>query len=267
MSCRRYDMRIKNFFRKKKKQLFVLRELIKKEKKHAQSETNFGQLWIVLDPLLHMAIFSFLATNWFKRDFENFPMYVLTGYNIYAFFSRATTGCITALVSNKSLLVQTKWKKEVFIEQRIYSAVVDFLYTCAAYLLFMVLFRIRPGIYSLLLIPDMLLMTILTYGAGKLLAVAYVFFADIRYFYDNFMILMMFASGIFYPEDILPDTVRWILEWNPVYLCIEIARDSVMYNRASGAYAWMRLLLWAATMFAAGNFVYSKKENAIMQKL
>lgn len=260
-------MRMKEFFKKKKKQLFVLRELTKKEKKHAQSETNLGQIWIVLDPLLHMAIFSFLVTNWFKRDFENFPMYVLTGYNIYVFFSRATAGSITALVSNKSFLVQTKWKKEVFIEQRIYSAVVDFLYTCAAYILFMVLFRMRPGIYALFLLPDMLLMTLLIYGVGKLLAVAYVFFADIKYFYENFMTLLMFASGLFYPKDILPDAARWILEWNPVYLCIEIARNSVMYNQATGAFVWLKLLLWTAALFAAGILVFSKKENAVMQKL
>lgn len=249
------------------REFFVLRELTKKEKKHMSSETKLGQLWVYVDPLLHMAIFSFLATNWFTHELENFPMYVLTGYYIYWFFRNATSGAVTALVSNKNLLVQTKWKKKIFVKQRIFSALQDFFHVCVPYAAFMVLFQIRPGWKCFLLIPDMLLMMLLAFGVGEILAVIYVFFADIRYFYDNFMILLLFASGIFYPPDIFPEGAKFVLELNPLYLCVEIARNSVMYDQYTGILQWVKLAVWAFALYLTGSIIFHKKENAIMQKL
>ncbi len=249
------------------REFFVLRELTKREKKHMRSETRLGQLWVFVDPLLHMAIFSFLAVNWFTHELENFPMFVLSGYYIYCFFRHGTTDSITALVSNKNFLIQTRWKKNIFVKQRVYSAFQDFIYSCVPYVGFMVLFHMKPGWKCFFLIPDMMLMMLLVYGIGKILAVTYVFFADIRYFYENFMILLLFASGVFYPPEILPDSAKFILEWNPLYLCIEIARNSVMYDQYIGIWSWLRLGVWAAVMYLAGSYIFNKKENAVMQKL
>lgn len=249
------------------KEFFVLRELTKREKKHQSSETRLGQFWVFVDPLLHMAIFSFLMTNWFPHELENFPMFVLLGYFIYYFFRNATTGAITALVSNKNFLIRTRWKKQIFVKQRIYSALQEFIYSCVPYAGFMILFHIKPGWKSFFLIPDMMLMTLLTFGIGKILAVIFVFFADIQYFYENFVILLLFASGTFYSAEILPDTTRFILEWNPIYLCIEIARNCLMYNQYTGIWSWLKLAAWALAMYLLGSFIFNKKESAIMQKL
>lgn len=231
------------------------------------SETRLGQLWVFIDPLLHMAIFSFLATNWFTHELENFPMFVLTGYCIYHFFRNATSDSITALVANKNFLVQTRWKKNIFVKQRIYSALQDFIYYCVPYAAFMVLFQIKPGWKCFFLIPDMLLMILLTFGIGKILAVIYVFFADIQYLYENFMVLLLFASGLFFPAEILSDSTKFILEWNPLYLCIEIARNSVMYNQYTGVFSWLKLAAWAFILYLSGSFIFNQKENAVMQKL
>lgn len=249
------------------REFFVLRELTKREKKHMSSETKLGQLWVYADPLLHMAIFSFLAVNWFTHELEHFPMFVLSGYYIYYFFRNATIGAITALVSNKNLLLQTKWKKKIFVKQRVFSALQDFIHSCVPYAAFMILFQIKPGWKCLLLIPDMLLMTLLAFGVGEILSVTYVFFADVRYFYENFMILLLFASGIFYPSDIFPEEVKFILEWNPVYLCVEIARNSVMYDQYTGMLSWVKLAAWALVVYLSGSLLFYKKENAVMQKL
>ena len=258
-SCRRSNMQ--------NREHFVLRELTKREKKRMSSETKLGQLWIFVEPLLHMAIFSFLATSWFTHELENYPMFVLTGYVIYHFFSSATTASINSLVSNKNFLIRTRWKKNIFVKQRIYSALHDFVYSCMPYIAFMVFFHMKPGWKCLFLIPDMLLMILLAFGIGKILAVTYVFFADIQYFYENFMVMLLFASGICYPADVLPDVSRFIVECNPVYLCIEIARNSVMYNQYTGIWSWLKLAGWALTMYLFGSFIFNKKENAVMQKL
>lgn len=249
------------------KEFFVLRELTKREKKHQSSETRLGQLWVFVDPLLHMAIFSFLATNWFTHELENFPMFVLSGYYIYYFFRHATTGAITALTSNKNFLIRTRWKKKIFVKQRIYSALQEFMYSCVPYAAFMILFQMKPGWKCFFIIPDMALMILLAFGTGKILAVTCVFFADVQYFYENFVILLLFASGIFYPAEALSDNTRFILEWNPIYLCIEIARNSVMYNQYTDVWTWLKLAAWALAMYLLGGLIFRKKENAVMQKL
>ena len=214
-----------------------------------------------------MVVMSLIFSTMFKRSIENFPIYYLTGQTIWGLFSGATNSAMTALVDNKTLLIKAKLPKHTFILSRVYTALVNFGYTCIAYVLMLVIFRIKFSLTMLLFPIGILFGLLLSIGIGYLLATEYVFFADIKYLYGIFLTLLMYLSAIFYPVDNLPETVQKVVNMNPVYLVILFSRQCVMYGTVPEAWIWIRLAVWSIISIAAGMIVFRIQENKIMQTI
>lgn len=157
--------------------------------------------------------------------------------------------------------------KQTFILSRIYTAFVNFLYTLIPYVSILIFFRIKVSFKALLFIPDIFLLTLFATGIGYILATIYVFFADIKHLYGIFMTILMYMSAIFYPAERLPDFMQQILSFNPVYLAIDIARYSVVYDLFPYYTEWIKLSIYAVVAFVLGILVYKKNENQMMMEI
>ena len=245
--------------------VFVIRELTSREIKRKYARSSLGIIWSVLNPLLMMVVMSLIFSTMFKRSIENFPIYYLTGQIIWGLFSGATESAMTALVDNKSLLIKAKLPKHTFILSRVYTSLINFLYTCIAYALMLLIFKIQFSL-SVLLFPLCIAYgLILSVGVGYLLATEYVFFADIKYLYGIFLRVLLYMSAIFYPVDNLPEVMQKVIKWNPVYLVILFARECVMYGRIPEVWVWIRLSIWSFGSVLIGMIVFRIQENKIMQ--
>ncbi len=247
--------------------VFVIRELTSREIKRKYARSSLGIIWSVLNPLLMMVVMSLIFSTMFKRSIENFPIYYLTGQTIWGLFSGATNSAMTALVDNKTLLIKAKLPKHTFILSRVYTALVNFGYTCIAYVLMLIIFRI-PFTLTMLLFPvGILFGLLLSIGIGYLLATEYVFFADIKYLYGIFLTLLMYMSAIFYPVDSLPEMVQKVVNMNPVYLVILFTRECVMYGHVPETWVWIRLSAWSVASIIVGMIIFRTQENKIMQTI
>ena len=71
---------------------FALRQLVTREMKRKYSRSRLGILWSVLSPLLSMAVLSLVFSTMFRKSIENYPVYYLTGFVIWSFFTAAPGG-------------------------------------------------------------------------------------------------------------------------------------------------------------------------------
>lgn len=246
---------------------FVIQELTAREIKRRYARSSLGIIWSVLNPLLNMVVMSLIFSTMFRHSIEKFPIYYLTGQIFWTLFSGATNASMTALADNKNLLIKAKLPKQTFILSRIYTSLINFLYTCIAFLLMLAVFRIRPCAAMLLLPLDVLFLVAISSGLGYILAVSYVFFADIKYLYSVFLTLWMYLSAIFYPISQLPESMQRFIGCNPIYAAIAFARECVLYGRVPEAAMWAELIAWSIGSLAAGIGFFHWKENKVMQKI
>ena len=116
----------------RKQSYFVIQELVSRELKRKYSRSRLGILWSVLSPLLSMAVLSLVFSAMFRKSIENYPVYYLTGFILWNFFTTATNTAMTALADNQTLILQVKFPREVFPFARVYTAFVNFLYSLIA---------------------------------------------------------------------------------------------------------------------------------------
>ena len=98
-------------------------------------------------------------------------------------------------------------------------------------------------------------------------SVAYVFFGDVKHLYSVLLTLWMYCSALFYPVDMLPDNVRLMVTYNPVFGYINAAREVIMYGQNPATDEIIRMVVWSLGVFLIGCFVFEKNKNNIMQKM
>lgn len=247
--------------------IFAVRQMVSREVKRKYARSYLGIAWSVLNPLLSMAVMSMIFSTIFKRSIENFPVYYLTGSIYWQLFSGSTNSAMTALVDNRGMLLKVKLTKQTFVIARMLTALTNFGYTCVAYVLMLVLFRISPSLYILLFPVDVLFMLLFSMGIGYMLSILYVFFADIKYLYSVLLTLWMYLSALFYPVDSLSRSMQALLQWNPVYHYITFARDVVLYRRMPELRVWLMVVICGLVSFGAGYMVFRKNEDKVMQRV
>ena len=246
---------------------FVLKELVGREIKRKYARSYLGIIWSVLSPLLMMVVLSLIFSQIFKRSIENFPVYFLTGYMLWQLFTESTNSAMTALVDNKLLLIKVKTPKQILTLSRVFTALANFLYSLIAFVLILMVFRIRPS-FAILAFPFVVaLLLLFCIGIGYMLSIAYAYFGDVRHLYSVLLTLWMYMSALFYPVEILPDYMQRVVALNPIYAYIEAARECILYHGFPDIVMWMKMLLWGIGIFITGLAVFSRNENRIMQRL
>jgi ABC-2 type transport system permease protein len=120
---------------------------------------------------------------------------------------------------------------------------VIFLISLIVFVLLGIYCRVFPTPRWLLIVLPLLILLLLSFGVGMILATIGVFFRDMEYLWDVLLMLIMYSCAIFYkPERLLKSGYSWILTVNPLYAVIENTRNIVFGSPIN----------WTSMLYAAG---------------
>ena len=120
---------------------------------------------------------------------------------------------------------------------------------------------ISASVYMLQAIVPLLLILMLSYGCGMILATIGVFFRDMEYLWSVALMLIMYTCAIFYyPSRLLKSGFSWILKYNPLYCTIDVFRSGMFGEPMNLHYAAYALVFSLVTI-AIGMFCFKKKQD------
>lgn len=213
----------------------LLKQLVMRDIKLKYRRSFLGYVWSVLNPLLIMIVMAIVFSTMFKRNIENFPVYLFTGQVMFNFMNTSTHQAIFSITGNGALLKKTYVPKYIFTVAKVTSGLVDFFFSLGALLLVVIATKARFTPYMLLTPFVALQLYLFCIGLGMFLAQANVFFRDIQYIYNAVTTAWLYLTPIFYPIDLLPANVMWIVKhFNPMYFYVGQFRDLVYYGRMPG---------------------------------
>jgi ABC-2 type transport system permease protein len=205
----------------------VLQELVKRDLKVRYKRSVIGIFWTMLNPLLMMIITSIIFSALFRSSISNFPIYVLTGYIVWGFFSQATVSASTSLLDSAGLTRKIYVPPALFPLASVAAALVNLALSMVP-LLFIVLVTGGTVSWTWLVLPlSFLIIAIFTYGLGLILAASSVFFRDTVYTYQVLMVAWMYMTPLFYPPEIIPAQWSALIGFNPIYHYVELVREPV----------------------------------------
>jgi len=228
----------------------LLKLLVSKNIKLKYRRSWLGYVWSILNPLLIMVVMTVVFSTMFKRNIENFPVYLFCGQLLFNYMNQSTHQALFSITGNAALLKKSYVPKYIFTVARITSGLVDLLFSLGALVIVILVTRARVT-WCVLLAPFVLLqLYVFCIGLGLFLAQAGVFFKDTEFIYNAVTTAWMYLSAIFYPVESLSEELSWcILHLNPMYFYIGQFRALVhagtlpeMYQVVSGVVAALAML-------------------------
>jgi lipopolysaccharide transport system permease protein len=245
---------------------FLLTELVKKNLTSKYKDSVLGILWSFFNPLLTMLVFTAIFSMLFGKNIQNFPVYYLAGRITFDFFNHGTKGAMNSIRRNANLLKKIYVPKNMFAISAICYEFVNFLIS------FIILFGVMiitgaPFHFTLIysVIP-LALLVVLTFGVGLILAVCNTYFSDIGYLYDVFSLVLLYASAMFYPIEIVPAKIQAIFTLNPVYCAMSCFRQCV-YGAVPDWSMVLYLATFALTTLGIGILIFNIYEKKLALEL
>ena len=225
----------------------LLRLLVSRDLKLKYRRSFLGYMWSVLNPLLIMIVMTVVFSTMFKRNIENFPVYLFCGQLLFNFMNNSTHQAIFSIAGNAALLKKTYLPKYIFTVSKITSGMVDLVFSLGALIIVMLATGTKFTWYCLLFPMVILQLYLFCIGLGLFLAQANVFFKDIQYIYNAVTTAWMYLTPIFYPMEALPDWLIWgVKHLNPMYFYVGQFRDLIWSGRLPGP--MITLAGWGAAL-------------------
>jgi len=228
--------------------------------------TTFGQLWLILNPLMMAGVYFTLV--YIIRDGGRGPVFLAhLMLSLFAFrlVSTAISRGAQSIVGGGKLLLNTAFPRLLLPLEAVLESFMRFLPTVAVYAVVHAILGLPIGPDLLWIVPIIALMTIFGAGAAMFAATAQVYFRDLASFLRYFTRIWLYTSPIlFYAEDV-PAKLQTILYVNPMYPMLGSLNDAVIEGRTPPFPLVATSLAWAlgAIMVGAVFFMSREREFAI----
>lgn len=240
---------------------FLIKQLVSRDFKTKYKRSVLGMLWSFLNPLLTMSIQFVVFSTLFKSDINNFVIYLLSGIICFNFFSEATNMCLMSIIGNASLINKVYVPKYIYPFSRTLSSSINLLLSLVPLFLMLLITR-TPITPAILLLPFALLMLfLLSYGVGLILATMMVFFRDTQFLWGICSMLLMYLTPVFYPESIIPTKFLTVYRMNPLYQVISFIRSILIDGVSPDPRSYLYCILLCLIPFLLGLLIFRKNED------
>lgn len=243
------------------KYAFLIKQLVARDFKTKYKRSVLGVLWSFLNPLLTMGIQYVIFSTLFGNDIAHFPIYLLSGIVCFNFFSEAANMCLVSIVGNATLINKVHVPKYIYPFSRTLSSCINFVLALIPLVIMMIIEQ-TPFSTALLLLPFVFIMLfILSYGVGLILATLMVFFRDTQFLWGIVSMLLMYLTPIFYSEAIIPSWFLPIYKLNPLYHVLRFIRSILIDGVSLEPKAYLWCIVLCTIPLLIGLLVFRKNQN------
>jgi lipopolysaccharide transport system permease protein len=211
---------------------YLLGQLVKRDVLLRYRGAYFGLLWIFLNPLIMLGIFSFVFGQIFQARWAApanglpFALNLYCGLIAFNLFAETVSRAPAAVRSYPSYVKKIIFPVEILPIVPLGSALIHGLFNgliLAAALAWTGHLHAGALLFPILLLP--LLLTGL--GLAWFLAAWGVFIKDMNQIVPVFVQMLMFLSPVFYPAQAVPAALRPLYAFNPIGSVIEALRAAL----------------------------------------
>lgn len=190
------------------KELWRFRELlysmVERELKIRYKNSFLGFFWSLLNPLMTVAVLTFVFRNYVGYETKNLSAYILAAYLPFVFFQMSVLDSAQSVLSNVQLIKKIYFPREILPLAQIIS---NFIHLSLALLVFFgyLLFvywrdpTISPFQATSVYLPVVLLVNLaLAAGVGLLVSALNTFYEDVKYIVTVLLWMLLFLCPVMY---------------------------------------------------------------------
>ncbi len=222
---------------------------VKSELKTEIINSYLGWLWLILEPLAFMLIYTFIAGVVFKSSVEYFPVFVFIGLSIWNFFNKMVCQSVKLVTNNRDTVTKVYLPKYVLVIIKMGVNLFKMFVSFLLVFLFMVIYQVPISINVLWFIPILCSTILFTFGVSCFIMHIGVFIEDLSNLINIALKMIFYFTGIFYDISTKINNPSYrviLLNFNPLANFIYNMRNVLMYQTVP---SYLGLGIWTLIGF------------------
>jgi len=249
----------------------LIGSLVARELKARYRGSVLGFLWSFINPLLLLAIYSFIFTTIMPNRIEGvepYALFLLCGILPWTWFSASLTEAAGSLIAGGNLIKKVLFPAEVLPIVSVLANMAHFVLALPIVIAVLLIYQHWPDPAGLVWFPVVVLVQLVfTTGLALALAALTVHFRDIRDILANVLMLWFFITPIIYfynQEEVRP--YRELFNLNPfTHLAISY-QEILFFSGPFGHWKWLLVLGVASlAVFVACYWLFDRLRDSFAE--
>ena len=230
--------------------------------------TVFGQLWLVLNPLL-LALVYFILVDIIRGGSSQpgFFAHLVAGIFAYHLVSDAVRQGTKSVVSGGRLILNTAFPRVLLPLGSVISAVKRFLPCLVIYVPVHIVSGLPVDLNLLWVLPLLGLLVVMASGLAMIVGALQVYFRDLKNFMPYLLRVWLFASPVLYFADEMPEKYRFLLDLNPLGQLLSAWSDVINRGGTPSGRELIVASAWAFGTLIVGFLFFVSREREFAVRL
>jgi ABC-type polysaccharide/polyol phosphate export permease len=238
-----------------------INEYSKSELRASHYDSVFGQLWLIINPLLLSGVYFLLiviiAGNADKTRYAH-----LTG-SLFLFYlvSNAMNGGAKSVTSGEKLILNTAFPRLALPFSTTIVAFFKFLPTLPVFLIIKFALGLEFSWQMLWGLLVILIALIFGLGIAILISAANVYFRDVATFLPYLNRTLLYVSPVLYEASNVNQSIAFIKNINPFFPILDSWSRVMVHNEALIWSDVTKAAIWAVATFLIGTYIFLTRER------
>jgi teichoic acid transport system permease protein len=230
--------------------------------------TAFGQLWLVLNPLL-LAFVYFLLVDILRHGHRphGFFAHLVSGIFAYYFVSGAIRESAKSVTGGGRLVLNTAFPRTLLPLSTVVTAWKRFVPTFVIYIPIHLVSGLPVGLADLWLIPVVITLAFIAAGVSMFVAALQVYFRDVKSFLPYVLRIWLYASPVLYYANEVPHHWNFLLKINPIGSPLAAWSEILQHGHTPPMVDLALGVVWAAALFVTGALFFMSREREFAVRL
>lgn len=232
-----------------------------------------GAVWVVLHPLMQVVVYTLIFSTLMRarlpgvEDTLGYGIYLCAGLLGWQYFVEVAGRMQSMFIDQSSLLKKVSFPRTSLPVYILLSASVNYFILLTIFVLFLMITDRMPGAALAGVLPLLLIQQCFAAGLGILIGTLHVFFRDVGYAMTIVVQFWFWLTPIVYPIDVVPESLRWIMEWNPMADLAGGYQHIFLLGQWPEWGSMLSTSLIAALFLALGYFTFIKLDKDMVDEL
>lgn len=227
----------------------------------------FGQLWLVLNPLLLSGVYFLLI--YIIGGSSDAVRYGHLTASLFLFYliSNSLTGGVKSITAGQRLILNTAFPRVMLPVSAAVIAFFKFIPTLVVFFVMRTILGLEYSWRMFWAVPIILIALLMGLGMAILISCINVYFRDVASFLPYLTRSLLYLSPILYEADDLSERLRTFEIANPIFYLLDAWSQVMVYASAPDYFALAHSFIWALSIFLIGSYFFLSRERDFAVRL
>jgi teichoic acid transport system permease protein len=242
-------------------------EFARSELREQNFGSVFGQLWLVLNPLLLSGVYFLLIyVIGGTSDSTRFGHLTATLFLFYL-IANSLTGGVKAITSGQRLILNTSFPRIMLPVSAVVVAILRFLPTLVVALVIHAILGLPYSWQMLWAVPVLLIAIVMALGMAILISCINVYFRDISSMLPYLTRSLLYLSPILYEASKISSHIKRYEIVNPIFYLLDSWSRVMVHAEAPSMKGMLHASIFAFSIFIVGTYFFLSRERDFAVRL